>query len=1791
VNGDGYADVIIGAPDCDYRGVSALSVFDSENAQGEWTLFVQDLASADTGTLNSWSLELEGYGTVSLTDTPVVIPDNDSGGITSIIIVTDEFIVSDLNVPLNITHTWRSDLVVEITSPAGSMLRLHNRTGGSEDDIQWTYDDEGAHPPDGEEDEGAAFVFLGSASGLQGRAPGDTGVWMAASNQAVAYFGYSVSGAGDVNGDGYADVIVGAAGSHYDGAYDNGEEEEGAAFVFLGSESGLQGNAPGDTGVWMAESNQASAHLGYSVSGAGDVNGDGYADVIVGAPYYNNGEEEEGAAFVFLGSASGLQGNAPGDTGVWMAESNQVYAYFGCSVSGAGDVNGDGYADVIVGADEYDNREQDEGAAFMFLGSASGLQGNAPGDTGVWMAESNQATDFYSIGIDPRFGRSVSGAGDVNGDGYADVIVGADGYDNGESEGGAAFVFLGSASGLQGNAPGDTGMWMAESNQVYAYFGCSVSGAGDVNGDGYADVIVGAPEYDNGETGEGAAFVFLGGNAWGMTQDPAVLAKPDGSYVATPGLVWDTDQVRLTLADGAETDGWTSDGPVAIRLEWEIKPWAVAFDGTGLGRSMEWYDPADGTVSFDELISIPGDVNGWHWRARVLHLPLNLFQATGTPGPVTAKSGIALPPNPPGTRWHRPQWATVGPSDFRTSGYLPPTNPGGVEVTQTPLTTTDDIICTINTPSTSPALPTPKPIEYEYTWTNEGTPHILPEDIKTIVHMTSSETDTLDSSETLKHDVWKCVVRAWDGVQFSHGSSSDIAPEIGNTEPSQPTIRWEGGSGVEPNEYGPLDTLKVQIAGQYDADNDGLVPEFRWQYYRGADWHTQETDISSTSLSSWVAPDVPQPGDAWRCKARHYDGEAWGGWSDPVGATILATGIDDLFITIAAAPETVTLGEGVTITGGVNPAASLAIGFKSKMPGDLDFDRAFPGGVTASAGAFSKFFIPDAASEGLSNWRIKAVFNGNETFRPTESNIVSFAVLKAQPALTLELSHTSALLNLGNAESFAATATLSVENFPTELSQLLAGRTIRLSLAFGPNNETPYHPLETTTDENGVAEFSFAGREDWFNQAGVWKFKAEFAGDDNLTLASSPDFDDTDARLIIKEGAGYAVVVLGRLDQTAEGHDAHAKTTDYIYTTLEGRAFDPSDIYYMREVLPGETVAEDIDVHDTSPTRADVQYAIETWAYDKMFASPAPLYLIFADHGSVDKFHLWSAENTEEDQYLTPAELQGYLAVLESQLEAGGVSNPEIAFIYGACHAGSYIPAVSAPNRVIITSCAADEISYRGVTTDESDVRDGEFFLMEFFREAGAGKSLRQAFEQASERTVGYTATKSSGVLAEEPQHPLLDDNGDGEGTAGASSGELGADGDHAWNMVLGLGSNAGNTVSWFTASPPLVLDSGGTIPAETPLFAETTGRALTTDDEAWIEIKPPEYDGGEYADPDYQEFQRLAEMAGPILPGYSEAVGEEKVRFEWAQADLEPYLNFDTPGTYKVYYFLKDGETGQVSAYLVTNVYVAKADNRAPEPVALVYPADGATVFSTVFFAWEETTDPDGDAVSYRLEVSEDSAFPAEGTIVRDGIPGTVTRLTEEDGIEDLHIYYWRVIPADEYGASPENNSVRTCSVDNANPPFPGLMTGMVEDSETGDGIGGASVTLTPGPLTMSSTTRGAYFFANLWPRAYTVQVSATGYESQSKEDVTVAPGDAVELNFQLMRIQTNSDGDVNGDDTTNAIDVQLVINAALGLSVSWDCDVDGNGVVNAISSWPGRLRPWQPWRYGISALSSQGS
>jgi hypothetical protein len=283
---------------------------------------------------------------------------------------------------------------------------------------------------------------------------GVTTVWEVTCDQPDALFGDSVGQAGDVNGDGFSDVFVGAP------SFNTQQWNVGRVFVYHGSATSVSANPN-----WFVDGEYAGAYIGTAVAGAGDVNGDGYSDLIIGDPRYERGQLGEGRANVYYGSASGLTINPN-----WSIESNQDYAQFGHSVA-VGDVNGDGYSDVIIGAPRWGCQEPEpdlcQGAAYVYYGSASG-----PSDTPNWFVVGNpQDSDlgYYAV------------AGDVNGDGYSDVVIGAPNSRAIEGKQARFYIYYGSATGLSTTAD-ETALW----SRVIA-----LKMAGDVNGDGYDDLIAG----------------------------------------------------------------------------------------------------------------------------------------------------------------------------------------------------------------------------------------------------------------------------------------------------------------------------------------------------------------------------------------------------------------------------------------------------------------------------------------------------------------------------------------------------------------------------------------------------------------------------------------------------------------------------------------------------------------------------------------------------------------------------------------------------------------------------------------------------------------------------------------------------------------------------------------------------------------------------------------------------------------------------------------------------------------------------------------------------------------------------------------------------------------------------------------------------------------------------------------------------------------------------------------------------------------------------------------------------
>ena len=329
--------------------------------------------------------------------------------------------------------------------------------------------------------------------------------------------GVSVSGAGDINGDAIADFIVGAS-----VADPNGNSGAGQSYVVFGGGSVGSGGVielsdlDGSDG-FVINGVDVDDSSGFSVSGAGDINGDAIADFVIGALLADPNGNNSGESYVVFGGASvGSSGaielsDLDGSDG-FVINGVDSGDFSGFSVSGAGDVNGDGMSDVIIGAQLADpNGNNSAGQSYVVFGS------NAVGSVGSIELSDLDGTDGFvlngvsGIGNGDRSGISVSGAGDVTGDGISDVIIGTRFAEE------SYVVFGGRSVGIGGvielsNLDGSNGFVL---NGVDSSDGSgrSVGGVGDFNGDAVADLVIGARYADpNGNSRAGESYVVFGKN-------------------------------------------------------------------------------------------------------------------------------------------------------------------------------------------------------------------------------------------------------------------------------------------------------------------------------------------------------------------------------------------------------------------------------------------------------------------------------------------------------------------------------------------------------------------------------------------------------------------------------------------------------------------------------------------------------------------------------------------------------------------------------------------------------------------------------------------------------------------------------------------------------------------------------------------------------------------------------------------------------------------------------------------------------------------------------------------------------------------------------------------------------------------------------------------------------------------------------------------------------------------------------------------------------------------------------
>ncbi len=433
-------------------------------------------------------------------------------------------------------------------------------------------------------------------------------------------FGASVSGAGDINGDGIADLIIGAP-----SADANGSNSGSTYIVFGGTTLGLDGSfdlstLDGSNG-FVINGITGNQRLGNSVSDAGDINGDGFDDLIIGAPssYYGVGNE---FSAVFFGNADiGSSGSfdlttLDGSNGLLLDN------FPGYAVNNAGDINGDGFDDLIMGGRSY----IEGGYSYVIfggpdVGTNGPLNRNLNGRNGFRI-------NYYDVdlNIDRGATRSVSGAGDINGDGIDDLIISTSSFAGVWSSGGPgeSFVIFGSTDvGGDGNLnvsslDGSNGFVIQKKEQS-GYFGWSAGSAGDINGDGIADLIIGDPGGDIVDSAEnpyfGKSYIVFGGADIATTGSDLSLLDGSNGFVINSTIPF--DKSGYSVSNGGDINGDGIDdliigAPGAYRNNDTAGSTYVVFGGAGIGAGGSFdLSTLDGNNGFVIDGIVVGDRLGW----------------------------------------------------------------------------------------------------------------------------------------------------------------------------------------------------------------------------------------------------------------------------------------------------------------------------------------------------------------------------------------------------------------------------------------------------------------------------------------------------------------------------------------------------------------------------------------------------------------------------------------------------------------------------------------------------------------------------------------------------------------------------------------------------------------------------------------------------------------------------------------------------------------------------------------------------------------------------------------------------------------------------------------------------------------------------------------------------------------------------------------------------------------------------------------------------------------------------
>ncbi len=586
---------------------------------------------------------------------------------------------------------------------------------------------------------------------------------------------------------------------------------------------------------------------------------------------------------------------------------------------------------------------------------------------------------------------------------------------------------------------------------------------------------------------------------------------------------------------------------------------------------------------------------------------------------------------------------------------------------------------------------------------------------------------------------------------------------------------------------------------------------------------------------------------------------------------------------------------------------------------------------------------------------------------------------------------------------------------------------------------------------------------DGFNKLGNWSIQA--------SLSDHLDYQDGQSQMItvkVIENEGYAILLQGYLDNN-QGADTHYKTLTFVYDTLIDRDLDPDDIYCFSNYasdsridgIPNENTISDVLNHDI---------------LNKMNVAPSNVYIILIDHGINELFYIGR-------KTISHTQLAGWINDFQNKLENEDAKKQEIVCILGFCHSGSFVKSLSGENRIIITSSDTDEDSFKG-PVDRDNVREGEFFVSEFFKQVALGMNIRSCFEEAVIQTELYTYSvdkwPSFPFNDHALQHPLLDDDSDGFGSNILS--DLSGDGILSENIFIGAGKNLTNDSSRIS-----IIHVSKTQFIEYDMDQLDTLQACEDNPDlfssSWIQIKPPTFQ------PYSENHEEQLELNFENIPG---SIHNNCATWE--------NLTFEHPGLYQIFYFAKD-INGNITSDMSSRVYKRIEYNSPPFRFKLLKPANynpeqndfQNTVRTSVLLEWEYKNVQNEDPFDYTILLSKGN-YDFNDPIEISGIETNFYYLTSLDGIEDMTIYYWKVRAIDTYGEFYETSPWAFQTNNYANI-VTGFIKGCIVEKVSRQVISHAIVNIRT-PLKNLNNING-FYRESLDAGTYIIDISACGFQS----------------------------------------------------------------------------------------------